>query len=93
MEREAGERLRDFMKNVAWLRSQYGLSKRQMAKRLGVGVGTINKMEQGRFPPRLCISVLYKIYSEFGVTLEGQFSDLSQKAIPQGNAPSGEGRG
>ena len=35
-----------FMFNVKWLREKHGLSKKEMAKILGISVGTLNKIEK-----------------------------------------------
>ena len=80
---ETEEELRCFMRNMAQLRAEHGLSKREMAKRLGIGVGTLNKLEQGQLPARLSASVIYSIYREFGVLPSRQFADLS----PAGAGP------
>lgn len=47
-----------FMFNVVYLRKLHGLSKRQMAKVMGIGVKSLNKIERGEFPPRLKINVI-----------------------------------
>ena len=95
MRRETGEELRHFMRNVAFLRAEHGLSKREMAKRLGISVRTLNELEQGRFPARLGASVIYNIYREFGVRPACQFTDLSLFGARQhgldDQAPSDEG--
>lgn len=56
-----------FLHNVIWLRKHYGLSKKEMAKKLGISVWMLNKIEKGELPPRLAIDVLFCIYKEFGV--------------------------
>ena len=48
-----GEELDNLLYNIAWLRRTEGLSKREMAKRLGVGRKTLDLMERGEVPPRL----------------------------------------
>ena len=79
MERDTSKELRTFMKNVAWLRAHYGLSKKDMAKRLGVSVMTLAKIEKGQFPPRLHISVMYNIQRQFGVRISNQFVDITSE--------------
>ena len=61
------EELNNFMYNVAWLRRTMGISKREMAKRLGVGGKTLDLMEQGRVPPRLSASVIFAVERQFCV--------------------------
>ena len=56
-----------FLHNVAWLRKHYGLSKKEMAQKLGIGVGSLNKIEEGELPTSLRIDVLFNIYKEFGI--------------------------
>ena len=56
-----------FLYNVAWLRKHYGLSKKEMARKMGIGVGSLNKIEKGELPPGLKIDVLFNIYKEFGI--------------------------
>lgn len=74
---ETSEELRRFMRNVAFLRMEHGLSKREMAKRLGVSVRTLNELEQGLVPARLSASVIYNIHRQFGIRPACQFADLS----------------
>ena len=58
-----------FLQNVRWLRKNYGLSKKEMAKKLEIGIGTLNKIEKGELPPGLRIDVLYCIWKEFGISM------------------------
>ena len=58
-----------FLNNVIWLRKHYGLSKKEMAKKLEIGIGTLNKIEKGELPPELRIDVLYCIWKEFGISM------------------------
>ena len=69
----------NFMRNIAWLRKRYGISKKKMAELLGVGVGTVNKLERGEFPPRLSVSVMYNIWRHFHIGATEQFSRLWDK--------------
>lgn len=56
-----------FCSNVRLLREREGLSKRKMAKLLGVGVKTLTMIENGTFPPRLDCRVLFRIHRQFGI--------------------------
>ena len=58
--------------NVAWLRKRYGLSKKEMAEIMGIGVGSLTKVERGEIPPQMKVDVLVKIYRRFGITPERQ---------------------
>ena len=65
--------LERFMRNVTWLRKQHGLSKKHMVKILGIGVGSLNKIENGQMPLRLGVEILERIYIHFGITPQEQF--------------------
>ncbi len=64
-----------FMHNVAWLRIKHGLSKRKMARILGIGLQTLNKIENGEIPPNLSVDVVFEIYSNFGVSPKNLFGN------------------
>ena len=53
--------------NLAWLRKKYGYSKKTMAKHLGIGVGSLNKLERGEMPRRLSVEIFYAVYDHFGI--------------------------
>lgn len=53
--------------NLIWLRKCHCLSKKKMAKILGIGVRTLCELESGKVPPRLSIEFLFVIHNEFGV--------------------------
>ena len=63
-----------FLKNIIWLRKYYGLTKKEMAGKLGIGVWTLNRIEKGELPPRLNIDVLFYIYKEFGISMSDMLS-------------------
>ena len=56
--------------NIRWLRKHHGLSKREMAKRLGIGLWSLNKIEKGELPPRLHCDILFAVQRVFGVSCE-----------------------
>lgn len=66
----------NFLYNIKWLRSHYGFSKRKMANMLGIGVTTLNKIEQGIFPPRLTTSILFHIQKIFGIHPKYMFEKI-----------------
>lgn len=70
------EEAENFMFNVAWLRKKYGLSKVKMAKLLGIGVGSLNKIEKGELPPRMSVDVVFNIHKHFGILPKKQFTKL-----------------
>ena len=49
-----------FAHNLTWLRKKHGLSKRDMARRLGIGMESLNKLEQGIIPPRQTANIFLK---------------------------------
>lgn len=44
--------LQTFAHNVAWLRNHYGLSKSEMARIMGIGVSSLNRIEKGEIPAK-----------------------------------------
>lgn len=56
---ETDKQLTIFCRNLRYLRQKHGLSKTRMANILGVGINTLNRLEQGTASPRLGSSVLY----------------------------------
>ena len=54
--------------NVIWLREHHALSKRKMAGLLGISTGSLNKLENGKIPPRLGVRVFYSIHKNFGIS-------------------------
>ena len=71
-----------FTHNIVWLRRYYGLSKTRMAKMMGIGVRSLNQIEQGTIPPRLTVEVLFAIQRQFGISpsllLQKPFEDGEQ---------------
>lgn len=63
--------------NICWLRKRYGLSKREMAKRLGIGLWTLNKIEKGELPPRLHCDIIFAAHRNFGIPCD----DLLDKRV------------
>ena len=56
-----------FLYNIAWLRRHHGISKKKMAELLEIGVGSLNKMESGKMPPKLSVVVLFAVQDSFGI--------------------------
>jgi len=61
------EEIMNFCCNVKRLRVENKLTKKQMAEICGIGVGSLNKLEQGILPPRLSAYMLLGIYNYFGI--------------------------
>lgn len=49
-----------FLKNISYLRKHNKLSKRKMAEILGIGVKSLNKIENGELPPRIGVNFFSK---------------------------------
>ena len=62
--------------NILLLRKIHGLTKKRMSHILGISVCSLNKIELGKLPPRLSVSVVFRIYEYFG------FSPFSQPLYP-----------
>jgi len=68
MKKESAENYQSlFIENVKWLRSKYSLTEREMSKILGVSVMTLRRIENGEFPERLSITVIFRIQKYFNV--------------------------
>lgn len=61
--------------NILFLRNSNNITKKEMAKILGVGIETLNKLEKGVLPPRLNVEVLIRIQEYFNVPLCFQVSE------------------
>lgn len=77
MNAEVQEQLQAFMENIAHLRKQYGLSKKEMAEILGIGVKTLDKIERGELPKRISTHVIFRIQDHFCIPPSKQFHKLS----------------
>ena len=56
-----------FSYNVMYLRKMNNISQKEMACILGIGVGSLNKIENGILPKRLSVDVLFRIHERFGI--------------------------
>lgn len=66
----------NFCRNIAYLRRINGLTQKQMAQIMGIGVAGIAKLEKGILPPRLSCDILYKISDHFSIPIYLLFSPL-----------------
>lgn len=57
----------NFVYNIIWIRKQYKLTKKDMAECMGIGVGSLNKIEKQVLPPRLSVRVVFNIEDSFGI--------------------------
>ena len=70
------EECQNFCKNLKRLREKYGLDEKEMAARLGVGVGVLQKIEQGVVPQTLSCEILVAVFREFGIPPSYQLREL-----------------
>jgi len=64
------------MKNIKYLRIRNGLTKKEMAKIIGVGIKSLNKIEKEELPKRFTVKILYRIYEHFGILPSKQLEPL-----------------
>lgn len=65
-----------FCQNIRILRIKNGLSQKEMAKILRIGVGSLRTIEAGHIPPRLGCNVLYYAAVHFGLRTSTLFAPL-----------------
>ena len=63
-----------FCENIKTLREKNHLSKRSMAKKLGIGIAALNQLVTGCLPRRLRAGVFLRIEAEFGLSPEQMLS-------------------
>ena len=49
-----------------------------MAKKLGIGVKSLELIESGSLPPRVSVRVVYMIYENFGILPKDIFYPIKQ---------------
>jgi len=62
-----------FCDNVRFLRKAHGLSQKEMAKIMGIGVGGLRIIERGTVPPRLDVFVLICLSDHFHISCDSLF--------------------
>lgn len=70
-----------FTKNIIYLRNKNNLSKKEMAKLIGIGTGSLNKLEKGEIPERMSVEVVFEICNAFGLHPCDLFRDIEQNHI------------
>ena len=68
-----------FSQHIKHIRNEAGLTQKEMAHILGIGVSTLSKIEKGVLPPRLSCSVIVRIHQHFGIHPKDLFSPNSSK--------------
>lgn len=66
--------LQNLIYNIAWLRREHRISKKEMALLLGVGMVNMNKIEKGEVPRRLGASSVIALCQRFGVLSSDLFA-------------------
>lgn len=59
--------------NIISLRKQYGLTKKAMAKLLGVSLYSLNRLESGIMPQRLGVDMVFRTQACFGIPIRELF--------------------
>ena len=67
MNQEAHSELGFLGENLVYLRKANGISKREMARIMVIGVQTLTKLERGELPPRMKVEALFRVQNRFGV--------------------------
>lgn len=62
-----------FCKNIHILRTKNGLTQKEMAKLLRIGVRSLRTIETGHIPPRLGCNVFYYAAVYFGLRISALF--------------------
>ncbi len=62
--------------NIRILRVKNGLSKKKMAKILGIGISSLCRLEAGEVPPRLGSNMLMRIRDHFQISISSLFGPL-----------------
>ena len=50
-----------------------------MAEILGIGIKSLEKLENGILPPRLSVKIIFNIYYSFGILPKDQFKPLYEE--------------
>lgn len=67
-----------FCENIKSIRKTNKLSKKEMAKLIGIGTKSLTLIENGRLPPKLGCDVLFEIQKKFGIAPKTIFSKNMQ---------------
>lgn len=74
--REIDEAIGNFCRNLRELRKRLEMSEEEMAKRIGISAGNLQKIEQGTVPPRVTAKTLFLIQTRFGISPSSLFSPI-----------------
>ena len=73
--------LMNFCENVKALREMYGLGEAEMAKRMGVSLQTLRRIEKKDFPQKLSGEVLVRLCREFRTSASALLSDYAKSPV------------
>lgn len=62
------DEIKNLANNIVRIRKEYGLSKKEMAKILGISIESLRKIEKGEIPLKMSVEVIFEIYDYFGIT-------------------------
>ncbi len=65
--------LQNLCRNVLYLRRQAGLSQKEMAALLHIGISSLQKLESGTLPPKMSADVIFHLASAFGLPAAALF--------------------
>ena len=68
MDHSVEKAIDNLIHNTMWLMESRGLSKKEMAKMMGISISSLSKIEKGEFPMRLGSRILCKMHESFSVT-------------------------
>ena len=68
--------------NIAWLRRRNGLSQKEMALTLGLGVRSLQRIEKGQIPGCLSVLHVHLLAELFGVSVKRLFAErLDEESV------------
>lgn len=70
------EKMQNFCVNILRLRKSHGLTQKEMAQILGIGVRALSTIERGTVPKRLGSSVLIRAGEYFQIQTEDLFLNI-----------------
>lgn len=78
--KDINNEIKNLCENIKLLRSENRLSKKDMAKLLGISYNSLTLIEKGVLP-KIGYNMLYKIYYNFNISPEKMFSPLSKDNV------------
>ncbi|MBO5355512.1 MAG: helix-turn-helix transcriptional regulator [Clostridia bacterium] len=69
-----------FCQNIKQLRKMYCLSQKEMADKLKISKGELERIENGFLPESVTVELLFQVQKNFAVRPQELFEDLKSKA-------------